>query len=124
MPAPWVFYIPIENLPSTGIAVPVTNPKLRTPGIPRSPPCRQACPSGHVQPRHLLAGTPGQIGVDPAGQHRVDLDVVLCPGSRSCARHRDDATLAGGEGDGIGRTEPDPVLIILPPPFLPSPDRR
>src|SRR6266700_5169225 len=32
-----------------------------------------------VEPRHLLARIAGELGVDPARQHRVDLDIVAGP---------------------------------------------
>jgi hypothetical protein len=43
-----------------------------------------------VQARHVAARAPREIGVDPAGQHRVHLDVVLRPrrGERASELHQ------------------------------------
>src|SRR5204863_367094 len=58
-----------------------------------------------IQCRYLLARTARQIGVDPAGQHRIDLDVVTGPGDRERLRQLHDAALARGIGRRIARTE-------------------
>src|SRR4051812_6951345 len=47
-----------------------------------------------VQARDLLARAAGQIGVDPARQDRIDLDVVGRPGIGAGARVLHDAALA------------------------------
>src|SRR5438876_4160654 len=49
-----------------------------------------------MEPVDLLSRTPGEIGVDPARQHRVGLDVVGGPGDRAGARELHDAAFAGG----------------------------
>ena len=61
----------------------------------------------------------GQIGIDPARQHGIDLDVVGRPGARAGAGELHDAAFARG----IGRREAapkidiiEPILMILPPP--------
>ena len=61
----------------------------------------------------------GQVGVDPAGQDRVDLDVVLGPGGGERPGELDDAALARGIGRGERDAEDrgsEPMLMILPPP--------
>ena len=47
-----------------------------------------------MQALHLAPGTLGEVGVDPAGQHRVHLDVVLRPRGRAGAGKLHDAALA------------------------------
>src|SRR5262245_61465342 len=46
-----------------------------------------------VQARDLLARLAGEVRVDPAGQHGVDLDVVARPGGRHRSRQLYDAAL-------------------------------
>ena len=84
----------IENPPSTGMAVPVTKSDAREREEHRDArevvdraPARRGRARQHlvVQAVDLLARAPGQVGVDPARQHRVDLDVVGGPGHRAGA---------------------------------------
>ena len=73
-------------------------------GVPQRP-CGVRFSTLLVQALHLLARALGQIGIDPARQHRVDLDVVLRPGGRHRPGHLHDAAFAGGVRRGIGRAE-------------------
>ena len=59
---------------------------------------RRARQDTFMQPGNLLACAFGQIGVDPAGQNDVDLDIVGRPGGRERARQRHHAALARGVG--------------------------
>ena len=97
----------IENPPSTGIAVPVTKSEAREARNTAMPAKSSIAPQRAagvrastlvVQAVDLLAGALGEVGVDPARQHRVDLDVVGRPGHRAGARELHDAALAGGVG--------------------------
>src|SRR5262245_52995420 len=51
-----------------------------------------------VELGHLAARAPGQIGVDPPREDRVDLDVVLGPGGRERFGELDDPALARAVG--------------------------
>src|SRR6185312_15236616 len=48
-----------------------------------------------VQPRDLLACLVGQLGVEPAGKDRIDLNVVRGPGEGEALGELDDPPLAG-----------------------------
>src|SRR5262249_22267726 len=59
--------------------------KNRDPGeILRITPTARGRPREHalVEAVHLAPGLARQIGIDPARQHRIDLDVLLRPGGR------------------------------------------
>src|SRR3954453_21991781 len=49
------------------------------------------------------ARTVGQFGLKPAGQERIDLDVVRRPGQGQALAELDDAPLAGGVRGGVTR---------------------
>ena len=66
---------------------------------------RRARQHSFIQAGHLLARRARQIGVDPARQDAIDLDVVFRPGHRHRPRHLHDAAFAGGVRRGIGRGE-------------------
>jgi len=94
-----------ENPPSTGIAVPVTKSEPleeRNTAMPakigdRAPARRRGARQNLVvQSIDFLPRPPGEIGVDPARQHRVDLDVVGGPGDRAGTRELHDAAFARG----------------------------
>ncbi len=58
-----------------------------------------------MQAGDLLARVPRQLRVDPAGQHRVDLNVVPRPGGSERFCHLDESALARRIRGGIGRAE-------------------
>ena len=67
----------------------------------------------------LLASTAGQIGVDPARQDGISLNVVTRPGAGERARQLDDAAFAGRVGRRKRAPKIDiiePILMIFPPP--------
>ena len=64
-------------------------------------PGRRARQHALVQAGHLAPRALGQLRIDPARQHRVDLDVVLRPGGRAGAAELHDAAFARR----IGRRE-------------------
>jgi hypothetical protein len=51
-----------------------------------------------VQPRHVATRAAREVGVDPAGQHGVHLDVVFCPRGRERARELHQPALARAVG--------------------------
>ena len=94
-----------ENPPSTGMAVPVTKSEAREARNTAMPAKSAITPqrAAGVRARTLscspsisCARAPGEIGVDPARQHRVDLDVVGGPGDRAGTSELHDAALARG----------------------------
>ena len=73
-----------------------------------------------MKARDLLSGLFCQLGVEPARQDRVDLDIVLGPGERQALGQLDDPPLGRAHKPGQ-RAAPKidvmlPMLMILPPP--------
>src|SRR6185295_9592996 len=58
-----------------------------------------------MEPRHLGARVAGELGVDPARQHRVDLDIVAGPARGHGPRQLDYSTLGGRVGRSEGGAE-------------------
>ena len=82
------------------------------PGTRQCPQNRQELPNAGpeyapapLQTLNLLPGPLGQLGIDPPGQYRIDLDIVLRPGDRHRFGQLNNAGLACGVRRGIGRGE-------------------